>query len=205
MECKSPSVLNNFISVLLAGRNCLTVSLASSDDDSPIGNAKKLLNKVCYLSFYRIIVEGLFQVCLLMASNKAHWLILTSEEKWIFFRLHVGESPYVTFSEVEEQSGNTRPFRAILATLLSAFKGVEVNSNPDLLAQPLDPIVETTEDSSDSGPSDTDTSGNHRGRGIGTREEPYVTRSKTRGGEADMMVASFPSLIDCLLKKILYR
>ena len=64
------------------------------------------------------------------------WLALSCFTKWVFLRLHerdaVDEAPYITYSTIEEQSDNTRPFRALVGMMLAVSKDVDVPSNADL-------------------------------------------------------------------------
>ena len=65
--------------------------------------------------------------------GKVNWAVLTSHHKWIFFRLvNTPDGGHTfTYSTVESQSGNTRPFLALLATLLAA-SGLITIPPPDL-------------------------------------------------------------------------
>ena len=84
------------------------------------------------------------QICLYMASHKARWGAITSHEQWVFIRLHPGSDPYITFSSVELQENNTRPFRALLAMVLAAELDLEVDSHVNMQI-PLETIVEEEE------------------------------------------------------------
>ena len=84
------------------------------------------------------------QMCVHMASHKARWGAITSHEQWVFIRLHPGSDPYITFSSVELQENNTRPFRALLAMVLAAELDLEVDSHVNMQI-PLETIVEEEE------------------------------------------------------------
>lgn len=88
-----------------------------------------------------------------MASHKSNWLALTCHDSWVFFRLHnrtpgpgASNVPYITYSEVEKQSDNTRPFCALLAMMLAAQDKFEVESKADLSDFNLATLDEEKED-----------------------------------------------------------
>lgn len=109
-----------------------------------------------------------------MASHKARWGTITSSKKWVFLRLHPGAEPYITFSSVEMQANNTRPFRALLAMMLAAELDLEVDSHADL-EDLLSPIPEKPAEDSPSPDPGEDKSESYKGS-RGTREEPLATR-----------------------------
>ncbi|KAL5512706.1 hypothetical protein ACEPAG_2972 [Sanghuangporus baumii] len=76
------------------------------------------------------------KMCLYMASHKARWGAVTSHEKWVFIRLHPGEQPYITFSSVEPQENNTRPFRALLAMTLAVELDLEIGWSQHTVVNP---------------------------------------------------------------------
>ncbi|OCB90009.1 kinase-like protein [Sanghuangporus baumii] len=123
------------------------------------------------------------RMCLYMASHKARWGAITSHEKWLFIRLHPGEDPFITFSAVEKQEDNTRPFRALLAMLLAAELNLEVESHADLeslLATiPEEDENDPTKELPDVDPRE-DKSDTFKGSGKVTREDPPVTRPGNR-------------------------
>ncbi|KAL5522766.1 hypothetical protein ACEPAG_8784 [Sanghuangporus baumii] len=119
------------------------------------------------------------KMCLYMASHKARWGAITSHEKWLFIRLHPCDDPFITFSVVEKQKDNTRPFRALLAMLLTAELDLEVESHADM-ESPLAAIPEEDENNPskklpDADPRE-DKSGTFKGTGKIIREESPVTR-----------------------------
>ncbi|KAL5481084.1 hypothetical protein ACEPAI_10025 [Sanghuangporus weigelae] len=128
------------------------------------------------------------KMCLYMASHKAHWGAITSHEKWLFLRLHPGDDPFITFSVVEKQEDNTRPFRTLLAMILAAELNLEVESHADmgvaLATIPEEDENDPTTKLPDVDPSE-DKSGTFKGDGKVTREEPPVTRpgNRTEGRE----------------------
>ncbi|KAL5482920.1 hypothetical protein ACEPAI_9515 [Sanghuangporus weigelae] len=105
LEVKSPDVFDSLLTLL----------------------SRAMVNPVCpRLEPRRPTCEKVInKMCLYMASHKARWGAVTSHEKWVFIRLHPGEQPYMTFSSVELQENNTRPFRALLAMILAAELDLE--------------------------------------------------------------------------------
>lgn len=83
-----------------------------------------------------------------MAAHHSQWAALTCHDKWLFVRLHrgtVSHQAYITFSTVEGQTSNTRPFRALLGMMLAAKEDIDVESHADLGTQ-LTVIVEEEEE-----------------------------------------------------------
>ena len=83
-----------------------------------------------------------------MGSHQTEWGVLTCHDKWVFVRLHRGtdlQRAYITFSSVEEQSNNTKPFRALLGLLLASNYGIDVPSHANMQAT-LTTIVEENQD-----------------------------------------------------------
>ncbi|EJD08046.1 uncharacterized protein FOMMEDRAFT_150710 [Fomitiporia mediterranea MF3/22] len=116
VEAKSPRVFNNTEAMYfvpdIPGFQIDVQNMAKS-------NEEKMINKAC---FY-------------MGSHKAHWLALTCYTKWIFLRLHCGKKPnptYITYSTVEKQSNNTRPFRALLGMMLAITTNTDVPSTANM-------------------------------------------------------------------------
>ena len=54
-----------------------------------------------------------------MCSTKVYWAAITSYHKWVFLRRTEEPATY-TYSTVEIQSGNPRPFMTLLAIILAA-------------------------------------------------------------------------------------
>ena len=82
-----------------------------------------------------LLFKIMLQLFLLMGSHQTEWGILTCHDKWIFFRLHKATNQqrvYVTVSSVEEQSNNTRLFRALLGMLLAAEYRIDVPSHANM-------------------------------------------------------------------------
>ena len=70
-----------------------------------------------------------------MGAYETEWGVLTCHDQWIFVRLHKGaysQQAYVTFSSVEGQSNNTKPFRALLGMLLAAEYEIDVPSHANM-------------------------------------------------------------------------
>lgn len=78
----------------------------------------------CLLGFPTHIVQGQ------AAPNSKPKGDLSSHHKWAFFRLHVGTRLCVSFSTVEVQTDNTRPF-CTLETLLASHLNLPVDSIPE--------------------------------------------------------------------------
>ena len=113
-----------------------------------------------------------------MSSHKARWLALTSHHKWVFFRLHPDEKrPYITYSNVEVQEDNTRPFRAFLAMMLVAVSSRTVESHANT-AIPLPPVQKHDDDGDDE--TEYDPREHEDGSNEGAREEPPFTRQMQR-------------------------
>ncbi|KAL5501321.1 hypothetical protein ACEPAH_8581 [Sanghuangporus vaninii] len=178
LEVKSPGVFDSLLTLL----------------------SRAMINPICpKLEPRRPTCEAAInKMCLYMASHKARWGAITSHEKWVFLRLHPGEQPYITFSSVELQENNTRPFCALLAMILAAKLNLEVEShaNMQLTLKTIDDDdeeSESTENSSDADPRE-DENVSFRGSGRVTREEPPVTRPGNRAGrteageEPDLMI-----------------
>ena len=70
-----------------------------------------------------------------MAEHQMEWGALTCHDKWIFVRLHKGtatQDPYLTYSTVEKQTENTKPFRALLGMVLAAVRGIDVKCHANM-------------------------------------------------------------------------
>ena len=83
-----------------------------------------------------------------MGAYETEWGVLTCYDQWIFVRFHKGaysQQAYVTFSSVEGQSNNTKPFRALLGMLLAAEYEIDVPSHANMQAT-LTTIVEENQD-----------------------------------------------------------
>ena len=88
--------------------------------------------------------------------GKVNWAVLTSHHQWIFFRLvNTPQGPIFTYSKVESQSDNTRPFLALFAILLAAHGSITVppsDLGPILAdvqqSQPATSLEDTTGNSS---------------------------------------------------------
>ena len=115
-----------------------------------------------------------------MGAHQTEWGVLTSHDKWLFFRLHKAtnqQQAYVTFSSVEEQSNNTRPFRALLGMLLAAEYKIHVPTHVNMQSE-LFTITEQISDQPIS-PSETsqwsllDPENEPRLREEGQRTDPY--------------------------------
>ena len=130
----------------------------------------------------------LVQLSLYMAAHQTEWSALTCHDKWVFLRLHKGtatQKPYLTYSTVERQAENTRPFRALLGMILATVRRIDVGSHPNM-EMLLTEIPEGSEDPSSSssdeqsGQSQTDSSyhpeDDSQPRERGTRSEPPLLR-----------------------------
>ncbi|EJD08100.1 uncharacterized protein FOMMEDRAFT_150779 [Fomitiporia mediterranea MF3/22] len=85
------------------------------------------------------------KACVHMILYRAEWLALTCFTKWVFLRLHsrgTGEAPYITYSTIERQLDNTRPFCALLGMMLAYSRDISVPSNADMNGQ-LRPVPVT--------------------------------------------------------------
>ena len=125
-----------------------------------------------------------------MSSHKIRWLALSSHAKWVFFRLHPGpQQPYITYSDVEVQENNTKPFRALLAMMLATEREFNVPSYPDK-AVPLPSIKEEGGLSRE----DQDERGSDQHHGQATGQGLAVTQSgKNISSEStDLMVSACP-------------
>ncbi|KAK0465880.1 kinase-like domain-containing protein [Desarmillaria tabescens] len=160
VDVKSWSVMIDALSML--ERPSFHIELVPGRD-----SAKKIINNAC----------------LYMASHKANWLALTCHHKWIFLRLHNRpangtQGPYITYSSVEEQPNNTKPFRALLAMMLAAEEGLEIESKADL-SVPLLSIEEEDKEDSNKPQVDPDenTSGAYHRWGKAPRQRLLRTQS----------------------------
>ncbi|EJD08066.1 uncharacterized protein FOMMEDRAFT_150738 [Fomitiporia mediterranea MF3/22] len=131
-------------------------------------------------------MKVIMKACVYMILYGSDWLALSCFTKWVFLRLHerdtVDEAPYITYSTIEEQSDNTRPFRALVGMMLAVARNVDVPSNADLEGR-LRPVPVTVL------PSDAPAvreqhDPTYKGRGHVTRAEPPETRSRSRGGNS---------------------
>ncbi|KAL5498957.1 hypothetical protein ACEPAH_1475 [Sanghuangporus vaninii] len=160
VEVKAPDVFENMLKFLEVAPVRLRLRPG-------VSTSEKVINKMC----------------LYMASHKALWGAITSHEKWLFIRLHPGDDPFITFSVVEKQTDNTRPFRALLAMIFEAELSLEVESHADM-GEALATIEEDEEDEPTKKLPDVDPredkSGTFKGSGKVTREEPPVTRPGNR-------------------------
>ena len=75
-----------------------------------------------------------------MATHKANFLALTCHDKWLFFHLRDGDRPLLTYSSVERQNENTRPFRALLGMISALEIGFPDRIGVNLNAQTLDSL-----------------------------------------------------------------
>ena len=66
-----------------------------------------------------------------MVLDKTYWAIITSHHIWVFLRRLENPSA-ILYSPVECQAGNTRPFRALMATLLAAGGLITIPQPPQI-------------------------------------------------------------------------
>ena len=135
-----------------------------------------------------------------MGSHRTEWGVLTCHDKWVFVRLHRGtdlQRAYITFSSVEEQSNNTKPFRALLGLLLASNYEIDVPSHANMQAT-LTTIVEVNQDqpSSPSRSSQNslfDPTNEPRPREEGQRAYPYPLRGRNLNKDTnpDIVVSRF--------------
>ena len=140
------------------------------------------------------------QLCIYMVAHKVHWAAVTSHDKWIFFRLHPDlngdpPKPYISFSTVEAQENNTRPFRALLAMMLATTENLNVASHPDNRA--LTPIPERKDEDEQHHDPGEDKPGSYRGSGKSTRSGGYEVCSQRSlgGGSGGAQATDSPGLV----------
>ena len=124
--------------------------------------------------------------------GRMNWAVLTSHHRWIFFRLvYTPEGRHIfSYSTVESQSGNTRPFLALLATLLDASGLITIPPTD------LGPILTDIQDSQQhSNPEDAGDSPGHSDSGSEytstakpSSSQPPITCSKTSGGQGNIVL-----------------
>ena len=142
-----------------------------------------------------------------MGSHQTEWGVLTCHDKWVFVRLHRGtdlQRAYITFSSVEEQSNNTKPFRALLGLLLASNYGIDVPSHANMQAT-LTTLIEENQDqpSSPSGSSQNslfDPTNEPRPREEGQRADPYPLRGQNLNKDTnpDIVVSRFTLHKECV-------
>ncbi|EJD08067.1 uncharacterized protein FOMMEDRAFT_150739 [Fomitiporia mediterranea MF3/22] len=139
------------------------------------------------LRFPEVGMKVIIKVCVYMMIYRVEWLALSCFTKWVFFRLHLrgeGELPYVTYSTIEKQEDNTRPFRALFGMMLATAMNVDVPSNAVMDGQLRPAPVQGTEGQSDGSEPPEQCDPSFKGRGQVTRAEPPENRSRSNGGNS---------------------
>ncbi|EJD08334.1 uncharacterized protein FOMMEDRAFT_16742 [Fomitiporia mediterranea MF3/22] len=80
-------------------------------------------------------MKAVIKMCVCMILYRVEWLALSCFTKWVFLRLHrrgTDEAPYMTYSTIERQLDNTRPFRALLGMMLAISRNIDVPTNADM-------------------------------------------------------------------------
>ncbi|EJD06895.1 kinase-like protein [Fomitiporia mediterranea MF3/22] len=131
-------------------------------------------------------MKVIMKACVYMILYEVEWLVLSCFTRWVFLRLHrrAGEVPYITYSTIEEQLNNTRPFRALVGMMLAIAEEIDVPSNADMGGQLRPAPVQGTEGQSDGSEPPEQHDPSFKGRGQVTRAEPPETRSRSRGGNS---------------------
>ncbi|EJD05076.1 kinase-like protein [Fomitiporia mediterranea MF3/22] len=192
-ECSPPNVRSkvDFVLSMTEGKKALVEVKAPSVFDLAAEEFYRLFNDEVGLRVplnlrspdtgMKVIVKAYVY----MVLYKVEWLALTCYTNWVFLRLHsrgAGEVPYMTYSTIEEQLDNTRPFRALLGMMMAIARDIDVPSNANMDGQLRPAPVSVIEGQSNGPEPPEQRDPSFKGRGQVTRDEPPETRSRSRRG-----------------------